>query len=73
VRPEEGPLRRREHPGTRALCACGLSGLLPFCDGNHLGTGIEPIMVEITKEQEVAWCLCRRSADFPLCDDSCAR
>jgi CDGSH-type Zn-finger protein len=69
----KGPYTRRERPGTRAICACGLSGLSPYCDGAHLGTGIEPEMVEIEEEREVSWCLCRRSGRFPFCDGSHAR
>jgi CDGSH-type Zn-finger protein len=64
------PWRRRERPGTRAICACFRSELLPYCDGAHLGTGIEPVMVDLDREQEVAWCGCGRSATVPRCDGS---
>ena len=65
-----GPHVRREKPGTRAICACGRSTMRPYCDGSHLGTGVEPVMVTIEREQTVSWCTCRKSAKFPQCDGS---
>jgi len=62
------PWVRRERPGTRLICACGRSTMLPYCDGSHLGTGIEPAMVNLEEEETVAWCGCGRSGDFPRCD-----
>lgn len=64
------PFVRRERPGTRAICACGRSGMLPYCDGTHMGSGVEPIMVDLTEEEVVTWCCCGRSAEFPRCDGS---
>lgn len=66
----EGPYIRDEKPGTRALCACGRSTLLPYCDGAHLGSGVEPLMITFTAEETVSWCMCRRSKAFPRCDGS---
>lgn len=63
----------RENPGTRAICACFLSSVLPYCDGQHLGTGIEPFMVQVTEEKEIAWCACGDSIELPLCDDKACR
>ena len=69
----DGPFLRRERPGTRAICACFRSELMPYCDGSHLGCGREPAMVDIDEERDVAWCGCGRSARFPLCDGTHAR
>jgi CDGSH-type Zn-finger protein len=65
-----GPYVRTERPGTRAICACGLSTMLPYCDGAHLGTGIEPFMVDLAEERTVMWCGCGRSKGRPFCDGS---
>ena len=51
-----------------AWCACGKSQNQPFCDGTHKGTGISPIIVEITEEKNVAWCGCKMSKNKPICD-----
>ncbi|MBU2826429.1 CDGSH iron-sulfur domain-containing protein, partial [Acidithiobacillus ferrooxidans] len=29
-------------PGSHYFCACGRSANLPFCDGTHQGSGVEP-------------------------------
>jgi len=63
-----GPCVVRENPGYRAICACGLSAYMPYCDGTHLGTGIEPLMVLVSEAKEVTWCGCGESEKFPLCD-----
>ena len=66
----KGPYIRRERPGTRAICTCGRSGEMPYCDGAHMGTGFEPLMMNFEVEEEVKWCLCRKSKSFPRCDGS---
>jgi CDGSH-type Zn-finger protein len=57
-----------ERPGTRVICGCGRSEMLPYCDGSHLGSTDKPYVVEIEEEGRVAWCGCRRSESFPYCD-----
>ena len=64
------PFLRIEQPGTRIICKCGKSEMLPYCDGTHTDTRYQPCIVNILREKQVAWCGCRRSKDFPLCDGS---
>ena len=55
-------------PGSYYFCACGRSANLPFCDGTHQGSGVEPFAVDIAEPQTVAICACRHSANRPFCD-----
>lgn len=55
-------------PGKYAWCACGKSAKQPYCDGSHKGSGITPIIEEITSEKKVAWCGCKQSEKKPYCD-----
>jgi CDGSH-type Zn-finger protein len=66
----KGPYRRTEKPGTRAICACGRSTVLPYCDGSHMGSGVEPLMITFHAEEAVEWCTCGKSKSFPRCDGS---
>ena len=68
--PHVGPFVVEETPGIKRWCQCGLTQDGPYCDDSHLGTGIEPIEVEITEKRKVAWCGCRRSGRKPFCDGS---
>ena len=49
-------------------CACGRSANQPYCDDSHLGTGIEPIVVDLTEDKIVKWCGCKHSGNKPFCD-----
>jgi CDGSH-type Zn-finger protein len=51
-----------------AMCVCGLSATMPYCDGSHAGTGKKPALVELLENQMVAWCGCGKSGKFPYCD-----
>ena len=62
------PYLVEENVGTRAICACGRSSQLPYCDGSHMGTRHQPFMVEIEKPGPIAWCGCRKSSRRPYCD-----
>ena len=57
-----------ESPGTKYYCACQRSSDLPYCDGTHEGTGIQPYTVEIERPTTVAICGCGRSSKKPYCD-----
>lgn len=67
---QKGPYIVQEKPGKKAWCACGLSKKQPYCDGSHKGTGILPLLVEITEERKVAWCGCKHSQNGAFCDGS---
>ena len=66
------PIVIEETPGKKAYCQCGLSANLPYCDGAHSreGTGLAPIVVDITEPCRKAVCQCHRSGDLPWCDGS---
>jgi CDGSH-type Zn-finger protein len=44
--------------------------VLPYCDGSHMGSGVEPMMITFHETEDVAWCTCGRSKSFPRCDGS---
>ncbi len=66
------PIVIEETPGKKAYCQCGLSAMLPYCDGAHRReeTAIKPIVVEVTETARKAICQCHRSANLPWCDGS---
>lgn len=57
-------------PGRYAWCSCGHSSKQPYCDGTHKGSGMAPIIEEVTEAKKVAWCGCKASANGPFCDGS---
>ncbi|HEB97712.1 MAG TPA: CDGSH iron-sulfur domain-containing protein [Sedimenticola thiotaurini] len=57
-------------PGTYYWCACGRSKNQPFCDGSHEGTGIDPVVFEVTRPKQEALCQCKRTGTPPYCDGS---
>lgn len=66
------PIVIEETPGKKAYCQCGHSAKLPYCDGAHarLGTGLAPIVCEISEPGKKAVCQCHRSGNLPWCDGS---
>ncbi|MEZ5988730.1 MAG: CDGSH iron-sulfur domain-containing protein [Planctomycetota bacterium] len=72
-RPQKSPYVLDMQPGRYAWCACGRSAGQPFCDGSHKGTGLAPVVVELTEAQKFAWCGCKGTANQPRCDGSHTR
>lgn len=66
------PIVIEETPGKKAYCQCGLSAMLPYCDGAHsqYKTGLAPRVVEIKDAGKKSVCQCHRSANLPWCDGS---
>lgn len=64
-----------EQPGNKAICSCGRSENLPYCDGAHAreNTGKSPAVVKVEDAKTVAWCGCGASDNFPYCDGSHSR
>ncbi len=69
------PIVVDETPGSKAYCQCGLSQKLPYCDGTHSreGTGLHPIVVEVTENAKKAVCQCHHSEALPWCDGTHSR
>jgi CDGSH-type Zn-finger protein len=41
---------------------------MPFCDGSHTGTGIEPLNFVARKTETALLCGCAQTGDPPYCD-----
>ncbi|MHB8253813.1 MAG: CDGSH iron-sulfur domain-containing protein [Acidiferrobacter sp.] len=54
--------------GTHYFCQCGRSANLPFCDGAHQGSGIEPYVVTVETAKTAYICACNQSRTRPFCD-----
>ncbi|MAJ29325.1 cytochrome C551 [bacterium TMED181] len=57
-------------PGKYAWCSCGHSAKHPFCDGSHSGSGMTPMVFEVTEKKKVALCACKKTGGAPFCDGS---
>ena len=66
--PKRAPFVMDCQPGKYAWCSCGKSANQPFCDGKHAGTGMTPVIEEITEARKVAWCGCKHSKNGAFCD-----
>ncbi len=51
-------------------CRCGRSNNQPFCDGEHKGTDIQPLLFTAEKSETVYLCGCKQTEDEPFCDGS---
>lgn len=67
---ESHPLTTELGPGTYYWCRCGKTKNVPWCDGSHEGTGIEPLAFEIEEQATVAICNCGLTKNPPYCDGS---
>ena len=52
-------------------CSCGRSKDQPWCDGSHIGTGLEPIPFTAPITGEFYMCGCKRSENKPYCFGNC--
>lgn len=64
------PIVVEETAGKKAYCQCGLSAMLPYCDGTHSreGTGLKPIVIDVPGPGPKAVCQCHQSGNKPWCD-----
>ena len=67
---QKSPIVLEVEPGTYAWCSCGHSSSHPYCDGSHKGSGMRPIIENITEKKTVAWCACKNSSNGAFCDGS---
>ena len=64
----------RSHPlvtelgaGTYYWCQCGKTRTVPYCDGSHAGSGVEPLAFDIAEPVTSAICNCGLSTKPPYC------
>lgn len=53
--------------GTYYWCQCGQTKTVPYCDGSHAGSGVEPLPFEITEPVTAAICNCGLTTTPPYC------
>jgi len=66
----KGPIALELQAGKYAWCACGKSQKQPFCDGSHKGSGIAPLLFEVTEAKKYFLCACKHTHNPPFCDGS---
>jgi CDGSH-type Zn-finger protein len=68
---QKGPYRVAVEAGRKYFwCACGRSATQPFCDGSHAGTGVTPVLLQATADEELWFCGCKATSGPPFCDGS---
>lgn len=65
---QTNPSMHRLPKGTYHWCQCGKTADVPFCDGAHAGTGIEPLAFEVTSLGTTSLCNCGLTDKAPHCD-----
>lgn len=61
------PIMEVLNEGTYYWCQCGKTKTVPYCDGSHAGTGVEPLPFEIRESITSAVCNCGLTANPPYC------
>lgn len=61
------PLVLEMGTGTYYWCRCGQTKTVPYCDGSHSGTGVEPLSFEISEPITAALCNCGLTKNPPYC------
>lgn len=46
-------IKVRLEAGTYYVCACGRTLNKPFCDGSHVNTGIQPLVLELDRPKAI--------------------
>ncbi|NLV73042.1 MAG: CDGSH iron-sulfur domain-containing protein [Actinobacteria bacterium] len=64
------PLTKRLDAGTYLWCRCGETKNVPFCDGSHEGTGIQPLEFGVNVGSTKVLCSCGLTKRPPECDNA---
>lgn len=64
------PLVTELGAGTYYWCQCGRTKTVPYCDGSHAGSGVEPLAFDIPEPITSAICNCGLTKNPPYCDGS---
>lgn len=64
------PLMAEMDAGTYYWCQCGKTKTVPYCDGSHEGTDIEPLAFEVKEAGTATICNCGLTKNPPYCDGS---
>ena len=72
VTAQRGPFKVKVEKGkTYSWCACGLSQVQPFCDGNHKKEGKFKSLKYYSEEgKDMYFCGCKMTNNPPFCDGS---